>query len=405
MLETTLRKGDEILLDIQSSARRRVVCGLRWDPLDESQIQVQTQDLEKGKIVSKECDLDLLCLVFDKHGRFLSGITGEEGYRTGDRGNIYHTGDVVDGEDYRDDEQISLELFNISANIHQIFFIAEVQSAHTFGIVPNPEIRIANAIDDRNFAHAYLGGHLGAHKNSCVFGSIYRTQGGTWTFKYIGEYFDAAQILDWPETLVPFLEVKKGEDGKPAPAPPLPKKGETVPLFYTKQAQHRIVCGLNWDPGTAETYDLDLSCIMYNKAGEAVDGVSAQPEENIDSSGKIYHSGDDTRGEGDRTDDEAISVELKDLPANICHIVFIAEIQSGHNFEHITNPSMRIADGKTNEDQLLTPLSTPDSQGKNGCVFARISRKEDGWTLTLIEDYFNGEDIDDIVEYMSKYIL
>ena len=32
----TLSKGQEMLLDIKDSARRRVICGLRWDPMGDS---------------------------------------------------------------------------------------------------------------------------------------------------------------------------------------------------------------------------------------------------------------------------------------------------------------------------------------------------------------------------------
>ncbi len=403
MLEKTLDRGEEILLDIRDSARRRVVCGLRWDPLTGGSHTVH--------------DLDLLCLVFDKQGRLMEGVTGEEGHRTGDSGNIYHTGDVVDGEDSLDDEQISLELFNISRKVHQIFFIAEVQSAHTFGETVNPEIRIANAIDDRNFAHSYLGQNVGADENAFIFGSIYRHPQG-WMFKYVGDYFDGAHIADWTETLKEYIEVEELPEGGAAGSI-TPAKGETLPLHYTKEARHRIVCGLNWDPlesdvgrieklknlgQNIESFDLDLACVMYDADKEVVDGVSAKPDETVDESGKVYHSGDDTSGEGDGVDDEAISVELKELPDYIHHIVFLAEIQSLHSFDDIINPSMRIADGKTDDEQLTSSLATPEGAGKNAYVFARISREGGDWKLTCIEEFFDGHDIEDWIEHLKRYL-
>lgn len=402
MLKTTLERGAEILLDIQNSARRRIICGLRWDPKEATDVPVDPMTAKMGGNMLTH-DLDLLCLAFDKRGRFLTGVTGEEGNRIGDSGNIYHTGDVIDGEDILDDEQISLELFNLSSNVHQIFFIAEVQSADSFKSVANPEMRLANAIDDRNFAHTSLIRPGGEDSSAFIFGSIVRMQNGAWTFKYIGEFLDAALVQDWPKTLEPFLDVERGTDGNPVPAPPMPAKGQTVPLFYSKEARQRIVCGLNWDPDK-DTPDIDLACVIYDESGKAVDGVSASPDESIDASGKVYHSGDDTSGEGSRTDDESISVELKDLPDYIHHIVFLAEIQSGHSFGTIKNPSMRIADGKTNEDQLFTALHKPESKDKNACVFASISRKDGMWVLTAVEDYFNGEDIEDWIVHLNRYL-
>lgn len=402
MLEPTLEKDQEVLLNLQDSARRRIICGLRWDPVEEAE-QAPDRELTRGGDTGAH-DLDLLCIVFDKYGRFMEAVTGQEDHRTGDSGNIYHTGDVIDGEDYMDDEQLSLELFNLSSKIHQIFFIAEVQSAHTFGIVANSEIRLANAITNKNFAHAELGVRSGRDKNAYIFGSIYRTAGGTWTFRFVNEYFDAADVTDWAETLMPYLEIAKDAEGRPAKVIPAPASGETLPLHYTREARHRVLCGLNWDPGDGETYDLDLACVMYGADGEAVDGVSAKPDETMDSSGKVYHSGDDTGGEGDRTDDEAISVELKDLPDYIHHIVFVGEIQSAHTFGDIKNPSMRIADGKTNDDQLHTPLNAPEGKSKTAFVFARLSRKDDDWTITNIGEFFNGEDIEDWIDYLKRYL-
>lgn len=417
MLKIALSPGQEVLLDIRNSARRRIVCGLRWNPIQDTGTTANRTAVVKGANTTAH-DLDLLCLLFDKYGRFIDGITGEEGHRTGDEGNIYHTGDVVDGDDSLDDEQISLELFNLSRKIHQVFFIAEVQSAHTFGEIFGCEIRIANAIDDRNMAHSHLGRIEGGDHNSFIFGSIYRCPQG-WMFKYVGEYMDGTHVSDWTEKLKDYViaEAMTDEGGR-RKGPARPAKGQTVPLNYSLSARQRVICGLSWDPtetvvGKAEklknaghnveTFDLDLACVLYNADGEAVDGVSAKADETIDSSGKVYHTGDDTSGEGGR-DDEAVSVELKDLPDYIHHAVFLAEIQSLHTFADITNPSMRIADGKTEEEQLVTALTAPAGAGKNAYIFARISRHGEGWVLRNIDEYVDGTAVEDWIAYLQRYL-
>ena len=60
------------------------------------------------------------------------------------------------------------------------------------------------------------------------------------------------------------------------------KKGETKPLNVTKEAQHRVVIGLGWDPADAPKlikkigslakglpthHDLDLSCFIFDAQG------------------------------------------------------------------------------------------------------------------------------------------
>lgn len=416
MVDESLSPGRDIPVDTGDSARRRIVCGLSWGSLPGAGPEDLPEDVRKG--VGSGQDLDLICLLFDRFGSFIDGVTGEEGYRTGDNGNIYHTGDVTGVGDVADDEQISLELFNLSSRVHQIFFIAEVQSGHSFKDITNPVIRLANPVDERDIVSADIGSGDGGDKNAYVFGFIHRRQGGGWAFRPIGDYLDGSQVSDWAGTLRRHLEIVDPDTGKAYEAV-IPEQGETVKLRYTREARHRVICGLNWSANTeragkmarmknrgqnVETFDLDLACVVFNSKGIAIDGVSAKPDETVDSSGKIYHSGDHTTGEGDSLDDEMISVELRDLPDDIHHIVFLTEIQSMHTFGDISDPSIRFADAKTNRDQLTTSLHAPEGNDKNAYVFCRISRKPDGWSLTYINQYVNGSAVEDWIEYLGRYL-
>lgn len=192
-------------------------------------------------------------------------------------------------------------------------------------------------------------------------------------------------------------------------------KGETTPLRYSPQARQRVVCGLNWDARmeaagmmeklkgmgghNVETFDMDLACVMYDAAGKFVDGVSGRPEEMTDQSAHVYHSGDDTTGTGD-LDDEAISVELKDMPDYIQHIIFVVEVQSKHTFETITDPRIRIADGKTDATQFEAPMLGDYT----AFVFARLFRRDDQWMFHYIGDYYHGAEVADWVETLQKYV-
>jgi tellurium resistance protein TerZ len=197
-------------------------------------------------------------------------------------------------------------------------------------------------------------------------------------------------------------------------------KGQHVPLKYTPEARHRILCGLSWDPldinpslgdrirlqtkgHNVDTFDLDLACVMYDAEGQAVDGVSGRPDEIVDLSGKVYHSGDDESGVGEN-DDEQISVELKDLPENIHHIVFVVEIQSAHTFDEVNSPEARIADGMNNENQLFARLNNPASQNMTAYVFARIYRNKQRWMLHYIDEYLDGTKVGDWIKALQKYL-
>ena len=195
-------------------------------------------------------------------------------------------------------------------------------------------------------------------------------------------------------------------------------KNAVVPLQYSKKARERVIVGLNWDqrskgPSIGErlknigrnvkSYDLDLACVMYNAKGEALDGVSSRPDEAADQSGKVYHSGDDDTGKGDDLDDEQISVELKDLPSDIHHIIFVTEIQSAHTFKDIISPYMRVADGATNKDQFVHELTDRAGDDKTAYVFARLFRREGAWMIHFIDEYLDGTQVGDWVEALKKY--
>lgn len=211
--------------------------------------------------------------------------------------------------------------------------------------------------------------------------------------------------------------------------PELPQKGQIVPLRYSRDARQRVIASIRWDareetlhkksphhsgapaeklgldeapapdydnPYTftvdttvnlvTQTFDVDLVALICDASGKLIDAVSPDPAESVDRSGKIYHSGDETHGVRG-TDDEVISVELKDLPEEIFHIVFIAICQSGHSFDKIIAPEGRIADGKTETDLMLLPLAGPESRGKTACILARLFRGEKEWMLHAIGDF------------------
>ena len=196
-------------------------------------------------------------------------------------------------------------------------------------------------------------------------------------------------------------------------------KDTRIKLKYTPEARHRVFCALNWDARTdsptmgdriqtiqghnAETFDLDLACVVYNENKQAIDGVSGRADETVDNSGHIYHSGDDYDGIGD-DDDEIISIELKNMPEDIHHIVLVAEVQSQHDFQQVPAANIRLADAYTNENQVQIALNGAESGGKSAYVFARIYRHGDTWMLHYIGDYLDGDEIEDWIDYLTRYL-
>jgi stress response protein SCP2 len=196
------------------------------------------------------------------------------------------------------------------------------------------------------------------------------------------------------------------------------EKGGCGPLNVTQQAHWRVLAGLGWDPnekagmlakarqmagGKKTWHDLDLSCFLYDAAGNFLESVTAANENASNSSGHVYHSGDNVEGLGDG-DDEEISVELKDLPANIRHVIFVTTIKSGHSFSEVDSPEIRLADAYSGHDFLSVPLRQDESKGKSAFVFARIWREGENWMIHNISDFLNAGEIRAWPEYLKKYL-
>ncbi len=222
------------------------------------------------------------------------------------------------------------------------------------------------------------------------------------------------------------------------------EKGDTVVLDYTKQARHRIGVSIRWDAVEEnierpdlyklkkpegsdraeasggfvnpygedldaeigvlkETFDVDLVCLMFNKDGEIVDAVSPMDGEEIDQSGKVYHSGDERHG-ASINDDEIISVELKDLPEYIHHMVFFATVQSGHEYTSIINPEARVYDAMNNRDLMLVGIDGDDAQGKTAYIICRIFRGEEDWMLHNIGEFRVDMEVEDWAEEVKPFL-
>lgn len=195
-------------------------------------------------------------------------------------------------------------------------------------------------------------------------------------------------------------------------------KGQKAPLNHTKQARERIIAGLRWDPREDKVkavhritrgdsqHDLDITCYVYNKAGEYIDFIGAEAQDSMDESGKIYHSGDDMTGAGDG-DDEFISAELGQLPDDIHALVFLVEIRSNHHFCDVDAPYVRLADGMSGQNLLDMPICHDEGAHKNAFVMCAISRdsgNESGWTLSNISEYPDISQIENWGDYLAQFV-
>ncbi len=366
---------------------RRIDCGLGWEP---------RQDIEA------EADLDLVYIMYDEYGRHIDTVSGKDGVRSNASGSIYHTGDDSAGADNGDDERITIDLLGLPQAIHYLFIAVEICSKHTFGNIGVPRIRILKGVENEKLLNIDLSDEAGSAAASYIFIRMDRQPGG-WSINTINEYMTNSGAPDWADALIDYLPKIKGEKKNPRDLPIMPHKGETVPLFYTKQAQHRVMCGLSWDEtdGKQAAADLDLTCILYDKNARYVADVSSEAIRAIDPSGAVYHSGDDETGAGDG-DDETISVELIKLPDHIHHAVFVVDMKTSHTLEQINNPALRIADGMTNQDQLNVKFDGGGAD--NAYIFAHLVKRKGIWMLHYIGQSIDTAEVSDWSEAIRPYL-
>ena len=201
-----------------------------------------------------------------------------------------------------------------------------------------------------------------------------------------------------------------------------PAKGESVALHISKSEKGRIQAGISWDTTQEEQtkgfwifkknvmvdiiFDIDLFCCLYNKNGEVIDHVTPENANLMDESGQIFHSGDNQTG---RTsgDDEYISVNTTLLPDNINAVVFFALCHDNKSFKQILNPQIRIADGASDESQILINLDQLNGAYNDGFIFAALIRdpsKENGWALKNISEFKNDKDVEDWGAEGARYL-
>ncbi len=223
-----------------------------------------------------------------------------------------------------------------------------------------------------------------------------------------------------------------------------PQKGETAVLEVTKEVQHRILITLSWNPkalsdeeikqirisgikdvlfgdillakANAERiedkldlpgrdkddikFDLDLSCLAFNQAGELQVIVDPSAWNAVDESGKIYHSGDDMTGEG-HFDDEQIHIELKSLPENIHEFFIIVQSDCSASFDEIVNPHTKIIDSMSNKELLHVNIEKLEDNNHYGFVFCRIFKDGKEWNVQNISEFCDFEE--DWEVFLKKY--
>jgi tellurium resistance protein TerZ len=190
-------------LNVTQKANHRVFVGLGWDP-NES-VKFKDKALSKLGLKDVHHDLDLGCYLFDAAKGYISHVNAEGAREVDESGRIYPSGDNVEGIGDGDDEQISVELKNLPADISAVVFIATIKSGQSFGEIKAPEIRLADGYSGHNFLHVDLKDATGAAKSAFVFAGLIKSSDGVWVMRKVAEFVDVPADGDWADVLKGYI--------------------------------------------------------------------------------------------------------------------------------------------------------------------------------------------------------
>ena len=172
-------------------------------------------------------------------------------------------------------------------------------------------------------------------------------------------------------------------------------KGGNVSLSKEDPGLARILIGLGWDTRTTDgtDFDLDASAFLL-AAGDKVRGDSDFIFYNNlrSADGSVEHTGDNRTGEGDG-DDEALTVDLGTVPADVQKIAVAVTIHDGEarrqSFGMVSNAFIRIVNDVTGRELSRYDLAE-DASTETAMIFGEIYRHNGDWKFRAVGQGFKG---------------
>ncbi|WP_172199926.1 TerD family protein [Saccharibacillus qingshengii] len=181
----SLQKGQKVDLTKTNPGLKKVLVGLGWD----------TNKYDGGK----DFDLDSSAFLLGTSGK-VTADTDFVFYNNPKNANgaVVHTGDNRTGEGEGDDEQLTVELASVPADVEKVSFCITIHDAtaraQNFGQVSNAFVRIVNEETNEELIRYDLGEDFSV-ETAIVVAELYRNA-GEWKFSAVGSgYQDGLEGL------------------------------------------------------------------------------------------------------------------------------------------------------------------------------------------------------------------
>ena len=193
-MAVNLQKGQKISLDKEAGVKlTQIIMGLGWDA-------VKSKGFLGFGGKAPDIDLDASCILFDEQGNQTDAAWFRQ-LKSKD-GSVLHNGDNRTGAGDGDDEQITVDLTRVPANVKSLVFTVNSFTGQNFSQIENATCRIINATNNQEVARFNLS-TLGSH-NAQIMAKIYR-HGSEWKMHAIGEIGNGRTFAELMPQITPHL--------------------------------------------------------------------------------------------------------------------------------------------------------------------------------------------------------
>lgn len=172
-------------------------------------------------------------------------------------------------------------------------------------------------------------------------------------------------------------------------------KGANISLDKEAPGLTKILIGLGWDTRSTdgEDFDLDASVFLLGESGKVRGDHDFIFYNQLKSSdGSVEHTGDNRTGEGEG-DDEAIKVNLSQVPAEVTKLSVVATIHDAtarkQNFGMVQNAFIRIVDDSNGRELSRYDLAE-DCSVETAMIFGEVYRHGGEWKFRAVGQGYEG---------------
>ena len=193
-------------------------------------------------------------------------------------------------------------------------------------------------------------------------------------------------------------------------------KGSAISLVKAEKPLESVAVGLNWGAITKkslfglvsknEAVDLDGSVTMFDTDRKQLETIYYHVLRSTD--GSVVHSGDDRSGDvngDDGLDNEVITINLKNIAANVKTIYIYLNSYNQVHFGQIPFTKIRVFEGTSKHvENVLATFNLSNEEAFNGKVsmlMGKLEKQDSSWKFFAMGHAIAAKNIEQTIEYLK----